>query len=235
MKYLIIISINILFCSCTEKQEQVKPISKIDSLKSVAAAYITSHVVSKSMDYYINYMDEEFNRSIEHTGLHYSENYNYYTSKMEYVYIEKSPVIPELHVFYVPHYYVRFAGSRSLIAFDKDGFIYFLFGFKHSQFDVLLKRNIKHIETIGEANQIIDLYNRLNYILDYYEIKKVEKSNDSLAMSMLNQPKIDGDTIEIERLYYGDQISRYVKHTYRITKGLDFDVQQEDLMIKDRD
>jgi len=79
------------------------------------------------------------------------------------------------------------------------------------------------------------LYNKLNYILDFYEIKEYEKANDSLAMSMLNQPKIDGDTIKIERLYYGDQLERYLRQTYTITKELDFEVKMERLLSIDRD
>lgn len=54
-------------------------------------------------------------------------------------------------------------------------------------------------------------------------------------MSMLNQPKIDGDTIVVERLFYADQLERYIKQTYRISKDLDFDVKMERLLSIDRD
>jgi hypothetical protein len=241
MKRIIFILITILFSSCTEKRESIESTSKIDSLKSVAYKYTASYLMGESINNYMKYLNDDsvnimaeselyqidYFYNLERNVVRDQRGYESITSE-----IEGNSLLPKLYVVSI---LTNMGLHNYTTAFDDEGIIYFLFGFGDSQFDVLLKRNIKRIETIDEANQIIDLYNKLNYILDFYEIKEYEKANDSLAMSMLNLPKIDGDTIEIERLYYGDQISRYVKHTYRITKGLDFDVQQEDLMIKDRD
>jgi virulence-associated protein VapD len=241
MKYLIIISITILFCSCTNRQEPVEQLSKVDSLKKVAYKYTSAYLMGESFDKYLKYLNDDSvsvssEIALSHLNYYYNLEENAVREKKGYENItyelEGDSFLPTLYVITI----ISDLGLHNYTtAFDDEGTIYFLFGFKHSQFDVLLKRNIKHIETIDEANQIIDLYNQLNYILDVYEIKKFERKNDSLALSKLNQPKIDGDTIVVERLYYADQLERYIKQTYRISKDLDFDVKMERLLSIDRD
>ena len=171
MKYLIIISITILFYSCTEKREQDKPISKIDSLKSVAYKYTSAYLRGESFDKYLNYLNDDSvsvssEIALSHLNYYYNLEENAVREKKGYENItyelEGDSFLPTLNVITI----ISDLGLHNYTtAFDEEGTIYFLFGFKHSQFDVLLKRNIKHIETIDEANQIIDLYNKLNYIL----------------------------------------------------------------------
>lgn len=172
MKRIYILFIAVILCSCTEKQEQDKPISKIDSLKSVAYKYTAGYILGNAINHYITVLDTDpvdsnirvwrSLRQVEiYESLEESPDAKYW-DKMEYEIIESKGIVPELYVYYVygTDLMQNLGKQRFLTAFDDEGTIYFLFGFKHSQFDVLLKRNIKHIETIDEANQIIDLYNR---------------------------------------------------------------------------
>lgn len=241
MKRIYILFIAIILCSCTEKQVPTGQLSKIDSLKSVAYKYTASYLMGESINDYMKYLNDDsvnimaeselyqidYFYNLERNVVRDQRGYESITSE-----IEGNSLLPKLYVVSI---LTNMGLHNYTTAFDDEGIIYFLFGFGDSQFDVLLKRNIKRIETIDEANQIIDLYNKLNYILDFYEIKEYEKANDSLAMSMLNIPKIDGDTIKIERLFYADQLERYLRQTYTITKELDFEVKMERLLSIDRD
>lgn len=236
MKNLTLILFTIIFCSCNEEKAPVEQLSKVDSLNKIATYYISAYKTGKSIDKYIKYFDDdiEYDKSGRPNLLLTSVNYSNST-ELEYIHIEEGDITPELHVFYTATQYVGGMGPRTLIAFDMEGSIYFVLGFDDSQYDVLLKRNMKHIETIEEVNQIIDLYNELNYLFDVFEIKKAERKNDSLALSMLNQTKIISDTIIVERLLYADQLERYLKQTFRITKDLDFDSKIERLLMMKRE
>ncbi len=241
MKNINIILISILICSCTEKQAPVEHLSKVDSLKMVAYKFTAGYLMGESINDYMKYLNDDSVNIMAESELYqidyfYNLERNVVRDQRGYenitTEIEGDSLLPKLYVVSI---LTNMGLHNYTTAFDEEGTIYFLFGFDDSQYDVLLKRNIKHIETIDEANQIIDLYNKLNYILDFYEIKEYEKTNDSLAMSMLNQPKTNGDTIIIERLFYADQLERYLKKTYRISKDLDFDVKMEKLLVIDRD